>query len=106
MDKDLLFRIKKRLERLGDKSIGEAQTKESFINPLISALAWDIADFDEVRLEYKHTRKATPVDYALLIDMTPKLYIEAKPLVSNLDDYKWVAQILTYSTMAGVKWAI
>ena len=38
--------------------------------------------------------------------MTPKLYIEAKQLGSNLDDYKWIAQILTYSTMAGVKWAI
>ena len=106
MEKEVLFRIKRRLERLGDRSITEAGTKESFINPLISALGWDIADFDEVKLEYKHTKKATPVDYALLIDMTPKLYIEAKQLGSNLDDYKWIAQILTYSTMAGVKWAL
>ena len=106
MDKEILFKIKRRLERLGDKSIGETQTKESFINPLISALGWDVVDFDEVKLEYKHTKKATPVDYALLIDMTPKLYIEAKQLGSNLDDYKWIAQILTYSTMSGVKWAI
>jgi predicted type IV restriction endonuclease len=106
MDRETLFKIKIRLEKLGDKSMGEAQTKESFINPLISALGWDIADFDEVKLEYKHTKKATPVDYALLIDMTPKLYVEAKQLGSNLDDFKWIAQILTYSTMAGVKWAL
>jgi len=106
MEKEILFKIKKKLERLGDKSIGETQTKESLINPLISALGWDVTDFDEVKLEYKHIRKATPVDYALLIEMTPKLYIEAKQLGANLDDYKWIAQILTYSTMAGVKWSI
>ena len=106
MDKEVLFKLKKRLERLGDKNIGETQTKESFINPLISALGWDVTDFDEVKLEYKHSKKANPVDYALLIDLTPKLYIEAKQLGSNLDDYKWIAQILTYSTMAGVKWSI
>jgi len=106
MDKNILFKIKRKLERLGDSSIGEVQTKESFINPLISALDWDVTDFDEVKLEYRHTKKATPVDYALLIDMTPKLYIEAKQLGLNLDDYKWIAQILTYSTMAGVKWAL
>jgi len=106
LDKEVLSDIKRKIEKLGDKTIGETQTKESFINPMISALGWDVTDFDEVRLEYRHTKKATPVDYALLIDMTPKLYIEAKQLGSNLDDYKWIAQILTYSTMAGVKWAI
>lgn len=106
MEKETLFKIKKRLEKLGNKSIGEAGTKESFINPLISDLGWDIADFDEVKLEYKHTKKANPVDYALLIDMTPKLYIEAKQVGSDIDEYKWIAQVLTYSNMAGVKWAL
>lgn len=106
MEKDILFKIKRKLEKLGDKRFGETQTKESFINPMISALGWDVTDFDEVKLEYKHTKKATPVDYALLIDMTPKLYIEAKQIGANLDDYKWIAQILTYSTMAGVKWSL
>lgn len=106
MDKEVLFRIKRKLEKLGDKSIGEAGTKVAFINPLINALGWDVSNFDEVKLEYKHTKKATPVDYALLIDMIPILYIEAKHLGSNLDDYKWIAQILTYSTMAGVKWSL
>ena len=106
MDKEVLSDIKRKIEKLGDKTIGETQTKESFINPMISALGWDVTDFDEVKLEYRHTKKATPVDYALLIDLTPKLYIEAKQLGSNLDDYKWIAQILTYSTMAGVKWSL
>lgn len=106
MDKEVLYKIKRKIEKLGDKTIGETQTKESFINPLIIALGWDVSDFDEVKLEYKYTKKATPVDYALLIDLTPKLYIEAKQFGSNLDDYKWIAQILTYSTMAGVKWSL
>lgn len=106
MDKEALFKIKRKLDRLGDKRIGEAGTKVAFINPLITALGWDVSNFDEVKLEYKHTKKATPVDYALLIDMIPILYIEAKQLGLNLDDYKWIAQILTYSTMAGVKWSL
>jgi predicted type IV restriction endonuclease len=106
MDKELLFKIKKNLEQLGNKTIGEAQTKQSFINPIISALGWDIADYDEVKLEYKHTRKDTPVDYAIFIDLNPKLFIEAKQMGLNMDERKWVAQMLTYSNMAGVKWAL
>ena len=107
MDKEILFKIKRKLERLGNRSIGEVQTKESFINPLISALGWDITDFDEVKLEYKATKKDTPVDYALMDDrMNPKLFIEAKQLGLNLDDHKWIAQILVYCSMAGVKWAL
>jgi predicted type IV restriction endonuclease len=106
MNKESLFKIKKKLESLGNKSIGEAQTKESFINPVISALGWDITDFDELKLEYKHTKKDMPVDYAIFIDLNPKLFIEAKQLGLNMDDHKWIAQMLTYSTMAGVKWAL
>ena len=107
MNKEILFRIKRKLERLGDKSIGEAGTKEAFINPLISALGWDVSDFDEVKLEYKATKKDTPVDYALMDgSMNPKLFIEAKQLGLNLDDHKWIAQILAYCSMAGVKWAL
>ena len=106
MNKEILFKIKRSLERLGNRSISEAGTKESFINPLISALGWDVSNFDEVKLEYKHTKKDSPVDYALMIDMNPKLFIEAKQLGLNLDDQKWIVQTLTYCTMAGVKWAL
>jgi predicted type IV restriction endonuclease len=106
MNKEVLFKIKKKLESLANKTIGEAQTKESFINPIISAMGWDITDFDEVKLEYKHTKKDMPVDYAIFIDLNPKLFIEAKQLGLNMDDHKWIAQMLTYSTMAGVKWAL
>jgi len=106
MNKEILIKIKKKLESLGNKSIGEAQTKESFVNPVISALGWDITDFNEVKLEYRHTKKDMPVDYAIFIDLNPKLFIEAKQLGLNMDDHKWIAQILTYSTMAGVKWAL
>jgi len=105
MNKEILFKTKKKFENLRTKSIGEAQTKESLINPIISSLGWDITDYEEVKLEYKHTRKDTPVDYAIIIDHNPKLFIEAKQLGLNMDDRKWVAQMLTYATMAGVKWA-
>lgn len=107
MDKEVLFKIKRKLEKLGERNITEAGTKVAFINPLISALGWDVSDFDEVIFEYKATKKDTPVDYALMDGrMNPKLFIEAKQLGLNLYDHKWVAQILTYCSMAGVKWAL
>jgi hypothetical protein len=45
-----------------------------------------------------------PVDYALMIQRTPRLFIEAKSLDGNLNDPKWAGQIMAYATVAGVQW--
>ncbi|MER5454634.1 hypothetical protein ABT008_07620 [Micromonospora sp. NPDC002389] len=84
--------------------IGEQNTKASLIEPILGALGWDIVDLDEVHREYRRRGVDNPVDYALLLLRTPRLFIEAKGLGENLDDPRWANQTIGYATMAGVEW--
>jgi predicted type IV restriction endonuclease len=69
--------------------------------PILEALGWDIRDWDEVHREYRGKSVDSPVDYALKIMRTPRLFLEAKGLGEDLSDRKWVAQVLGYATVAG-----
>ncbi|WP_327025755.1 hypothetical protein [Micromonospora sp. NBC_01739] len=84
--------------------IGEQNTKAGLIEPVIGALGWDLYDPDEVHREYRRRGVDNPVDYALLLLRTPRLFIEAKGLGENLDDPRWANQTIGYATMAGVEW--
>ena len=100
----LVPRILKDRDR--DRRIGEQNTKATLIEPILEALGWDIRDWDEVHREYKTKTVDKPVDYALKILRTPRLFLEAKGLGEDLSDRKWVAQVLGYATVAGVEWCI
>lgn len=89
-----------------DRRIGEQNTKATLIEPILEALGWDIRDWDEVHREYRSKSADSPVDYALKIMRTPRLFLEAKGLGEDLSDRKWVAQVLGYATMAGVEWCV
>ena len=89
-----------------DRRIGEQNTKATLIEPVLEILGWNIRDWDEVHREYRGKRTDSPVDYALKIMRTPRLFLEAKGLGENLSDRKWVAQVLGYATVAGVKWCV
>ncbi|MGV9805321.1 restriction system modified-DNA reader domain-containing protein [Micromonospora chersina] len=84
--------------------IGEQNTKVGLIEPIIGALGWDLFDPDEVHREYRRRGRDNPVDYALLLLRTPRLFIEAKGLGENLDDPRWANQTISYATVAGVEW--
>ncbi|WP_406079552.1 hypothetical protein [Micromonospora sp. NBC_00858] len=84
--------------------IGEQNTKAGLIEPVIGALGWDLFDPDEVHREYRRRGTDNPVDYALLLLRTPRLFIEAKGLGENLDDPRWANQTISYATVAGVEW--
>ncbi len=86
--------------------IGEQNTKSVLIDPVLAALGWDLTDLDEVFLEYKHKPQDNPVDYALLLQRSPRLFVEAKELDTNLDDHKWKSQIISYASVAGVEWCV
>ncbi|MFN8422063.1 MAG: type I restriction enzyme HsdR N-terminal domain-containing protein [Anaerolineae bacterium] len=86
--------------------INEQNTKASLIDPILAALGWDLLNIDEVDREYKRKSQDNPVDYALLLLRTPRLFIEAKSLGANLQDRKWVSQILGYATVVGVEWCV
>ena len=86
--------------------INEADTIRAFVTPMIRALGWDVEDIDEVRSEYRHGTGDNPVDYALLIEGEPVLFVEAKSLFERLDDRRWIIQTLNYANAANVAWAV
>lgn len=86
------------------KSVSEQDTKAGLIEPVLEALGWDVRDPDEVRHEYRRAPSDNPVDYALLLLRTPRLFVEAKGVSQHLDDPKWANQTIAYATAAGVEW--
>jgi hypothetical protein len=86
--------------------LAEQNTKAALIEPLLRALGWDVEDVDEVHREYKQRAMDNPVDYALMLDGKPVLFVEAKGMRENLEDRRWAGQILTYAVVAGVEWVL
>lgn len=102
---DSSFRkVKSLLARNG--GVNEENTKGALIDPVLQVLGWDIHDLDEMQREYRYKGKGNPVDYALFIGGTPKMFLEAKPLGANLRDLKWRAQVVNYANNAGVEWCV
>jgi hypothetical protein len=101
---ELQATLRERIARYAREGIGEQDTKAALIVPVLRALGWDTEDLEDVKLEYRRRPADNPVDYALFLLRTPRLFIEAKALGAHLDDGKWAAQILSYATVAGVEW--
>jgi hypothetical protein len=103
---DAVKQCVERLERYRRHAqrIGEQNTKAGLIEPIIDALGWDVLDPEEVHREYRRRGSDNPVDYALLLLRTPRLFIEAKGLGENLDDPRWANQTISYAAVAGVEW--
>lgn len=100
----VLATVRERIGRHRRAGIGEQDTKAALIVPVLRSLGWDVEDLEEVKLEYRRRSSDNPVDYALFLLRTPRLFIEAKALGARLDDGKWAGQVLNYATMAGVEW--
>jgi len=100
--------IRKRIQQVRDRKelIGEQNTKAALIDPLLSALGWDLQEIDEVRREYRRKPQDNPVDYALFLNRTECLLIEAKALEKDLGDRKWISQNISYAAVVGVKWCV
>src|SRR5215203_4816123 len=105
---DVLPRLRKRIQKIRNRkeNIGEQNTKAALIDPLLAALGWDVEDIDEVSREYRRKPQDNPVDYALFMLRSPRLFVEAKGLEKDLSDRKWISQILGYATVVGVEWCI
>ena len=103
---EALAQVRARIERDKSRHLNEENTKTSLIGPILRALGWDIEDVDEVHHEYKRRPGDNPVDYALFLKESPRLFIEAKALGHNLDDRRWVNQIMSYAGVAGVEWIV
>ncbi len=103
---DVLKQCVERVQRYGQmrQRVGESNTKAGLIEPVIAALGWDVLDPEEVHREYRRRPSDNPVDYALLLLRTPRLFVEAKGLGENLDDPRWANQTISYAAVAGVEW--
>ena len=102
----VLNSVRDRIAKWRAQAIGEENTKTVLIEPIMRALGWDVEDLDEVRKEFRYKPGDNPVDYALLVLRTPRLFVEAKALGENLDDRKWASQIMGYAGVAGVEWVV
>ena len=102
----VLATVRDRIGRYGGQVIGESNTKSVLIEPVLRALGWDVEDLDEVRREFRRKPGDNPVDYALFLLRTPRLFVEAKALRESLDDDRWAKQIMGYASVTGVKWIV
>jgi len=102
----VLVDVAERIARYRGERIGEQNTKATLIVPVLRALRWNVEDIDEVRLEYRFKSPDKPVDYALLLQRKPILFIEAKALDEDLTDRRWESQIVSYAAVAGVEWVV
>jgi len=92
--------------RKSEMQLGEQNTKALLIDPLLAGLGWDIQDPEEVTREFRRQAADSPVDYALCIARTPRLFVEANSLGKNLTDRKWASQVLNYANVVGVEWCV
>jgi len=102
----ILAEVRRRIANAPKRGLNEQNTKATLIEPVLRALGWDVENVEEVQREFRIKKRDKPVDYGLLILRTPRLFIEAKALGSNLDDRRWANQIMGYATVAGVEWMV
>ncbi len=94
-----LERVRKVTEQILNRVVavrgrGEEATKQALVLPMLDALGYDIWSPDEVCPEYDADfaiRKAgqkEKVDIAILLEKTPRIYIEVKPIDECLDGHE------------------
>ena len=84
-----------------DLQASETRTRMALINPLLTALEWDVSDPGLITPEYASNGRA---DYALLSDDgKPAALVEAKKLGEVLETHRM--QMLNYSNASGVGYA-
>ena len=86
------------------KAFNEANTKQSFIEPLFKALGWNVDDTNEVMLEEKASNGR--VDYAFKLHGVSQFYLEAKSLKADLTNPDYIKQAITYAYNKGVTWVV
>ena len=86
--------------------MNEENTKRKLIEPLLELLEWDILS-EEVELEYSVRLGSGThrVDYALKIDETPAVLVEAKGLDTTLTE-DHIGQLKSYMRQTGVDWGL
>lgn len=109
MDRQEIDEYVRRSQQLIESSpqMDEENTKVKLVQPFLELLGWDLYS-TEVSLEYTipMASGSTHVDYALLVGDSPVVFVEAKPVRSNLTDTE-VQQLRSYMRQElDVDWGI
>ncbi len=97
--------LRVQLERHRKEGLKEYPTRTIFIDPMLSALGWDVRDPDEVELE-RPTVDGKSVDYAMKVNRKVVLHFEAKQLGDPLNDVKAITQVVGYAANDGIEWCV
>ena len=103
---DLVSTIERLRERISRYSLelsrNEIRTRAVLIDPMLTALGWDVADPVVVTVEYEVPPGRA--DYGLRrgLDNPPAILIEAKKLNEPLDSH--IGQLLNYALVRGVRY--
>src|SRR3989339_1096189 len=103
----LVDKYQRVLETEKIKSYNEAQTRIEFIEPLFEYLGWDMRNLitdNEVTTE--ENVSGGRVDLAFRFNNIPAMFLEAKAMKVDLDEWKWAEQAINYSWNKSVTWAI
>ena len=82
--------------------LNETSTKQAIVLRLLSILGWDVFNIEEVRPEYGVESKK--VDYALLVNHSPRVFIEVKKVGESLENHQ--GQLLSYSFEEGIQLSV
>jgi hypothetical protein len=109
MDRTEIDEYVRRSQQLIESSpqMDEENTKVKLVQPFLELLGWDLYS-TEVSLEYTipMASGSTHVDYALLVGDSPVVFVEAKPVRSDLTDTE-VQQLRSYMRQElDVDWGI
>lgn len=85
--------------------MNETNTRVLLLEPVLDALGWNTRDLTCVTREYQ-VYDGTFLDYALIANGRPVLFLEAKALASALGDPKFTAQTVNYANNEGVVWCV
>ncbi len=89
------------------KSYNEAQTRNEFIEPLFETLGWDMRNLvTDSEVTTEEAVSGGRVDLAFRFNNIPVMFLEAKAMKVDLDEWKWAEQAINYSWNKSVTWAI
>lgn len=92
----LIMRLRVRIEEYGQNlQTNETATRYALIDPLLTALGWDLSDPGQVLAEYP-AEGVGKFDYAMLLDGRPRMLVEAKNL-GTVQLKKATDQVILYS---------
>jgi len=109
--KQKILKLVEKYQRVAEagkiSSYNEAQTRNEFIEPLFGFLGWDMRNLtNDNEVTTEESVSGGRVDLAYRLNKIPVMFLEAKSMKVDLDDWKWASQAINYSWNKSVTWAV